>query len=301
MAHISLTSPTRPTSSYSSTFNLISSSSSSAGDDDDAPLPFPAALPRSDFLAPDFHAANYLSDLPHRHQTLEDLRSELRDRSAAISAELLELVNANYTAFLSLGNELRGGDEKVEDVRVAMLGFRRAVDEVKGKVRTRGKEVQLLSDELGQVRREIETGRQMIELDERLSALEDRLTLGNAVHKKDGQEDGWNANNSDEEDEEEGDDADGLLGSSPAKLTTLAREYGLIDRLAQQIGVDTPFVVKMESRMIRCRKTILLDLGTAMKEARKGGQPGKARVVIYLATYAALGAEAEAIAVLKSK
>lgn len=84
--------------------------SSSTSDDGDAPLPFPTALPRSDFLAADFQPAEYLSSLPQRHQTLEDLRAELRERSSAISAELLELVNNNYTAFLSLGDDLRGGD-----------------------------------------------------------------------------------------------------------------------------------------------------------------------------------------------
>lgn len=101
-------SPRPPGSSTKTTFNLASSSSSDS-DNDDAPLPFPVALPRADFLAKDFRPAEYLSALPHRHQTLEDLRAELRERSAAISAELLELVNGNYTAFLSLGNELKGG------------------------------------------------------------------------------------------------------------------------------------------------------------------------------------------------
>jgi hypothetical protein len=104
----------------------LSSSSSSAADDDDVPLPFPSALPRDDFLKPDFDPVAYLSALlPDRHQTLEDLRGELRDRSGAISAELLELVNGNYTAFLSLGGELKGGEDRVEDVKVALLAFRR--------------------------------------------------------------------------------------------------------------------------------------------------------------------------------
>ncbi|TVY76555.1 hypothetical protein Focb16_v006520 [Fusarium oxysporum f. sp. cubense] len=120
----------------SAPFTLSGSDTSSV--DEDAPLPFPEALPRADFLAQDFQPAAYLSALPHRHQTLEDLRSDLRDRSAAISSELLELVNSNYTAFLSLGSELRGGDDKVEDVKVSLLGFRRAVEEVKTKLLRRG-------------------------------------------------------------------------------------------------------------------------------------------------------------------
>ncbi len=97
-------------------FSGDSASISSADDQDN--LPYPEALPRSDFLAPEFDAATYLSTLSGRHQTLEDLRSDLRERSQALSKELLDLVNTNYEQFLSLGSDLRGGEEKVEDVRV---------------------------------------------------------------------------------------------------------------------------------------------------------------------------------------
>ncbi|KAK1573230.1 oligomeric golgi complex component, COG2-domain-containing protein [Colletotrichum navitas] len=299
MANLGIQSPTRQTAA----FHLPSSSSSSsaAGDDDeDLPLPFPAALPRSDFLAPNFHPASYLSALPHRHQTLDDLKAELRDRSAAISAELLELVNGNYTAFLSLGNELRGGDERVENVRVAMLGFRRAVEEIKGRVRTRGEEVQGLSGELREVRRGIEVGRKMLELDERVAALEERLALTSLPGKaaQDEEEDDWDTDGGDREDEEEG-DARSLVGSSPAKLAGFAQEFCIIEALADAIGREAQFVVKTEARITRCRNTILLDLATAMREAGKAGNSGQARVVKYLGIYGLLDAQAEAIRALK--
>ncbi|KAK2001047.1 hypothetical protein LX36DRAFT_380108 [Colletotrichum falcatum] len=306
MANLGIQSPTRQTAA----FHLPSSSSSSAAgddDDDDVPLPFPAALPRSDFLAPNFHPAGYLSALPHRHQTLDDLKAELRDRSAAISAELLELVNGNYTAFLSLGNELRGGDERVENVRVAMLGFRRAVEEVKAKVRTRGEEVQSLSGELSDVRRAVEVGRKMLELDERVAALEERLALASLPGKPpqdkeedDDDDDDWDTDVSDEDDDEGGDDVIGLVGSSPAKLAGFAQEFCIIEALADAIGREAQFVVKTEARMTRCRNTILLDLGTAMREARKAGRRGQARVVKYLGLYRLLDAQAEAVRALKS-
>ncbi|KAL0943260.1 uncharacterized protein CTRU02_201146 [Colletotrichum truncatum] len=304
MADMGVQSPTRQTAAFH--FPSSSASSSAGGDDydDGAPLPFPAALPRSDFLAPDFHPANYLSALPHRHQTLDDLKAELRDRSASISAELLELVNANYTAFLSLGNELRGGDERVENVRVAMLGFRRAVEEIKSRVRTRGEEVQGLSGELREVRKGIEAGRKMLELDERVSALEERLALasmpGKAAQEED--EDDWSASDSDEQEEDDDDDdgTGGLVGSSPAKLAGFAEDYCIIEALADTIGRDVTFVVKTEARMTRCRNTILLDLGTAMKEARKAGVKGRPRVVKYLGLYGLLDAQADAVRALQS-
>ena len=116
--------------------------SGSVSSDDEDNLPYPEALPRSDFLAPTFSAPAYLSTLSDRHQTLEDLRTDLRERSQALSKELLDLVNTNYEQFLSLGSDLKGGEEKVEDVRVGLLGFKRGVEDVRGKVRERRGEVE---------------------------------------------------------------------------------------------------------------------------------------------------------------
>nr|RBQ92721.1 hypothetical protein FVER53263_04502 [Fusarium verticillioides] len=269
----------------SAPFTLSGSDTSSI--DEDAPLPFPEALPRADFLAPDFQPAAYLSALPHRHQTLEDLRSDLRDRSAAISSELLELVNSNYTAFLSLGSELRGGDDKVEDVKVSLLGFRRAVEEVKTKVMERKEETNTLNGELRGVRSAIEKGRKMIELSERLSSLEERLSLDSLPNNED-----W-----DEESEEE--DEDDNYGSSPTRLLISAQECSRITKLLESLDPNAPFVIKMEERLTRCRNTLLLDLGNALKEAKKAGVKGQDRVLKCLAIYRVLDAQSEAVKALR--
>lgn len=276
------------------TFTLPSSSSSSdSEDDDDAPLPFPTALPRSDFLGPDFEPASYLSSLPNRHQTLEDLRSDLRDRSAAISAELLELVNSNYTAFLSLGSELRGGDEKVQDVKVALLGFRRAVEEVNGKVAGRRIRAGQLTTELRHVRTEIETARNIMEASERLSSLEERLLVDSLAKRTDSLT--IDTDDEDDEDETEDNGADGLLASSPTKLLLSSHEYNKIQRLLGSLDQNQPFVIKMEARLTKCKNTLLLDLGNALREARKAGTKGQARTLRYLSLYRLLDADAEAI------
>ncbi|KAL7625914.1 hypothetical protein AAE478_005138 [Parahypoxylon ruwenzoriense] len=287
---LSASSQPRPTSSR--TFILPSSSSSSSDVEDDTPLPFPTALPRSDFLASDFDPAEYLSSLAHRHQTLEDLRSDLRERSAAISAELLELVNVNYTSFLSLGDELKGGEEKVEDVRVALLGFRRAVEEIRGRVKERGSEVSGLNRNLAGVRSDIETGRKMLELDERISALQGRLAIGSTGPSSD--------DDSDENEDDDSDELEGAVGSSSAKLAQLANEYVTVDELANDIGRETQFVRKTEERLTRCRNTILLDLGAALKEVKAAGIRGRAKLLKLMAIYSLMDAQAEAVKTLKS-
>ncbi|KAG5938760.1 hypothetical protein E4U59_003581 [Claviceps monticola] len=284
-----------PQRRVSSTSYNVPSDSSDSSDDDDAPLPFPAALPRSDFVVEEFDPAAYLSALPHRHQTLEDLRSDLRDRSAVISAELLELVNANYTAFLSLGSELKGGDEKVGDVKVALLGFRRAVEEVKAKVARKKGETRQLNDELRLVRGHIEEGRKMLELDDRLAMLEKRLALDSLPGG--GEAGDWTSDNS--SDEDESDSAAGLVGSSPGRLLQSATQCGQAILLKESLDQDHPFVIKLEERLTRCRNTLLLDLGHALKEARGAGAEGQNRVLKFLAIYRLLDAQSEAVKFLR--
>ena len=308
----------RPNSAHTHTSYPPSLISNSSSDDDrtTSPLPFPEALARADFLAPSFDAAAYLSALhtggpASRHQTLEDLRAELRDRSAAISAELLELVNANYTAFLGLGDELKGGEERVEDVRVALLGFRRAVEELRGRVRERRVEVGRVNGELAGVKGAVEVGRRMLELDERVAGLEGRLVVGSVgkVQGKksdEGEEDDWGEeeelDGSEEDEDEEDEEGDVRVGSNgPAKLAGLAREYVLVEEIAGSLGRDLPFVKKMDERIARCRNTILLDLGTALKEARRAGPKAHGLVIKYLAIYRILDAHADAVKVLKQK
>lgn len=202
-------------------------------------------------------------------------------------------MNANYASFLGLGDELRGGEDRVEDVRVALLGFRRAVEEVRARVRERGVEVAGLTRELGSVRGEIETGRKMLELDDRISALEERLAIASTGPESD--------ESDEEEEEEEDDDGDdeGSSGGNTAKLTQLASYYMAADALADDIGKGTPFVRKMEERMMRCRNTLLLDLNTALKEAKKAGVPGRTRLFKLMGVYATLDAQVEAVKALK--
>lgn len=276
-------------------FNLSPDSSDT---EDDAPLPFPEALPRSDFVTPEFDAAAYLSALPHRHQTLEDLRSDLRDRSAAISSELLELVNANSATFLSLGTDLRGGDDKVEDVRVSLLGFRRAVEDVKAKVVARRTEADGLTTELHDVRRDIEDARRMVEISERLASLEERLTLSSLPRTKDDDEDVDDSE--DDEDEDEDDQISGLVGSTPTALMALAQDYTSAEGLLRSLP-ERPFTVKTQARLVKCRRTLLLDLSNALKESRKAGPKAQSRVLKYLAIYRILGAQDEAVKALKTK
>ena len=280
----------------SHTFDLASSASSSSSDDDN-PLPFPAALPRSDFLADEFDPAAYLSALPNRHQTIEDLRSDLRERSSVISSELLELVNSNYTAFLSLGSELKGGDEKVENVKVALLGFQRAVEDVKGKVAVRRQDTQALNGELRELRQEIEKGRAMLEVSERLAALEARLAIDSLPSAQSSTP--WPT----DDDDENGEGnvvGDGLLTGSPLKLRISTHACVEITSRMSRLDPNHAYTIKLQERLIKCRNTLLLDLGNALKEAKKAKPLDQTKLLNYLASFRALDGQREAVKMLRS-
>ncbi|KAH8591428.1 oligomeric golgi complex component, COG2-domain-containing protein [Bisporella sp. PMI_857] len=265
--------------------------------DDEDNLPYPEALPRSDFLKPSFDAPSYLSTLSDRHQTLEDLRSDLRERSQALSKELLDLVNTNYEQFLSLGSDLKGGEEKVEDVIVGLLGFKRGIEGVKTMVKERKREVDGLLEEKKGVGQEIAVGRRLLELDARLEELEDKLMVVSLGRTPNGNEDTW----SDSEDEgDDGDEDDGSDGStSISKLQRLVLDCRRIEHLSVNIGNDHPFVVAQQSRILRVRNTILLDLSTALKQTAASKEDGKSRLIRLLGIYRDLDAAEEAVKVLR--
>ncbi|KAF8241879.1 hypothetical protein K440DRAFT_198123 [Wilcoxina mikolae CBS 423.85] len=98
--------------------------------DSDSELPFPAPLAQDAFssLHTAFSPHAFLASLRNRHQTLEDLRVELRTRSKDLESELVELVNRDYADFVGLGSSVKGGEGRVEDLKVGLLGFRREVE-----------------------------------------------------------------------------------------------------------------------------------------------------------------------------
>lgn len=269
--------------------------SGSVSSDDEDNLPYPEALPRSDFLAPDFDAPNYLSTLSDRHQTLEDLRSDLRERSQALSKELLDLVNTNYEQFLSLGSDLKGGEEKVEDVRVGLLGFKRGVEDVRTKVKERKSEVEGLLAEKKGVSKEIALGRKLLELDARLEELEDKLMVASLGRTVNGlEEEAW----SDSEEEDDELETSGSSMTSTRKLQRLVVDYKRMEDLTTSIG-EHPFIVAQDSRMQRVKNTILLDLREALKQAVPASDDGRMKLIKILGIYRDLGADGEAVKVLK--
>ena len=235
----------------------------------------------------------------NRHQTLEDLRSELRARSQLLTKELLDLVNSNYQDFLSLGSSLKGGDEKVEEVRVGLLGFRKEVESVRKSVLGKEEEVQKLVDERVDVRKQIAFGRQLLDVEARLSVLEERLMVESAV-KSEAATNGDAVDISDSEETSDEDEDETRQFMSISKLRRHVYQYLLIRKLSEGISTDHPFLVAQEPRLIKLRNTLLLDLSTALKQAKGAGAAGLDRTMKIMGIYRHMDEATEAVKVLKS-
>ncbi|GAB7346971.1 hypothetical protein MBLNU459_g3129t1 [Dothideomycetes sp. NU459] len=279
-------------------------------EDEEDTLPYPAPLTRSDFLSPDFSPQRYLSTLHNRHQTLEDLRSDLRARSQLLSKELLDLVNSNYEEFLSLGGTLKGGDDKVDEVKLGVLGFRREVEGVRDAVKERELQVRRLLEERRHVTKDVATGRKLLEIDDRLGELEERLMLepnASALgpgHGDDDDEYGESEDDDDDDDDDNNPDESvtnevRAASAAVARLRKHAQLYLVMKHMVDRIGAEHPFIVAQQARIARLRNTLLLDLHAALKQAKSAGPAGNSRTLKVVAIYRDLGEAGEGVKALK--
>jgi hypothetical protein len=187
-----------------------------------------------------------------------------------LNKELLDLVNGNYEEFLSLGAGLKGGEEKVEGVRVGVLGFGREVEGIRRVVEERRVEVERLLGEKKGVRREVVFGRALLELVERVEELEGEVS-GRA-------RDGDGAGSDDLDEEFEGDDETAPTTLLAKKLRRQTAQYELINRLRDRIcakhstklsaPAEHPLIVSMRPRIAELKRLLLLDLSSALRQAK---------------------------------
>ncbi|KAL2829827.1 oligomeric golgi complex component, COG2-domain-containing protein [Aspergillus pseudoustus] len=282
-----------------------SDESSSDFDDDTSGLPFPEPLSRASFLSPGFDPATYLSSLTNRHQSLEDLRQELRELDQLLSRQLLDLVNENYQDFLSLGSALQGGEEKVEQVRVGLLAFQRDVQSIRDKVEARQQEVAQLLNEKKRLRANANIGRALLDYADRVEELEKRLMIGEHTTEK-----GADQSDSDsdilESSEEDDTDDDGQPGENTTALVSLKRlehhlqKYVYLTRLSSRIGSEHPFLQAQQQRMSKIRAALLLDLKKALEQAKQAGEKRDTKTLAVLSLYKLMGEDTSAVSALKN-
>ncbi|CAI7601486.1 unnamed protein product [Penicillium glandicola] len=287
-------------------FQFDSDGSVSDFDEDPSGLPFPEPLSRTSFLAPDFDPANFLSSLTNRHQSLEDLRQELRGLEQLLNKELLDLVNENYQDFLSLGSALRGGEEKVEGVKVGVLSFQRDVKAIRDKVEARRQEVEELLNEKRRLRKNADVGKDLLDYADRVEELEHRLMIkdkslqGATPDESDAESDLYDGESDDGDDDEL---ADGTPAISLKRMERHAQKFVYLTSIAARVGEKHPFLLAQQPRVAKIKSTVLLDLKTALEQAAAaGGKQGKrdTRTMAVLRLYELMGEDVSAVAALKN-
>ena len=191
---------------------------------------------------------------------------------------------------------MKGGDEKVEEVRLGLLGFRREVEGLRGKVEGRRKEVEELVEERKRIRESVQLGRRLLEIERKIGDLEGRLMLAStSVQGTEVNKEGTVLGESDEESDEEPESG----GISILRLRRHMEQYMYIKGLVERTGPEHPFLVKQEERVLRLKQTVLLDLNNALKQAVAGGEDMRGDLLKLLGIYRQMGEASEAMQVLK--
>lgn len=208
---------------------------------------------------------------------------------------MLDLVNDNYQDFLSLGSSLKGGDEKVEEVRLGLLGFKREVEGLKVKVDERKKEVEDLVAQRKEIRRQMQLGRSLLDVDYRLQELERSLMVASTEASSEllGNDIGQDISDG----EDDSDDGQGG-NASTARLDRHVRQYLLARRAMDRIGPTHPSIIGQEGRITRIKNTILLDLGNALKQLKSEDTEQATKL---LGAYRDLDESQEALKILKER
>jgi DNA-directed RNA polymerase delta subunit len=244
--------------------------------------------------------------LTNRHQSLEDLRQELRGLEQSLNKELLDLVNENYQDFLSLGSALRGGEEKVEGVKVGVLSFQRDVKAIREKVEARRQEVDELLNEKRRLRTTADIGKDLLDYADRVEEIEHRLRIednsSSGDAKADESETESDLYSSEDEDSDDEELADGTPAMSLKRLERHVQKFVYLTSIAARVGEKHPFLLAQQPRVAKVKSTVLLDLKTALEQATSGGKGGKrdARTMSVLRLYELMGEDVSAVAALKN-
>ena len=187
-------------------------------------------------------------------------------------------------------------------MRFGLLGFKRELEGLKTKVADRRQEVQGLLSERKALREKIHTGRQLLELDKRIGELEQRLLL-NTESKTQGKgrrQHGDGAGGS--EDDSGSDSEESIEEETHVPILRLRRrveQYMLVKKLAEKLGVEQPFVAKQENRILKIRRTLLLDMSSALRSVVGSRDDRRKDHLFMLETYGMMDERNEAMKILK--
>ena len=193
---------------------------------------------------------------------------------------------------------MKGGEEKVEEVRLGLLGFKREIDGMRGKVTERRKEVGELFSEKKDIAKEMRIGRGLLEVNSKLEELEESLNIGTKLNR--GTESDPDPDFTDSENGSD-DEEDVRITISLSRLRRRIQQYINIKKLIDKLGSTHPFLLRQEDRVLRVRQTLLLDLRSVLRQVRHNGSGNGNGVLKILGLYQDMGEAAEAPGALRDQ
>ncbi|KAJ3158485.1 Conserved oligomeric Golgi complex subunit 2 [Geranomyces michiganensis] len=210
----------------------------------------PISFERSCFAGPAFSSEDFLAD--RRHIELDRLKAELQQALKDLKAELVELINLDYADFINLSTKLVGVDTMIADLARPL----ETINSVAQSVRDSLADVAFrLEDELQKraVIREKKLYIQLfISIHESIEKLDALLQMSKAES---------NAS------EKEILSVDGTL-SGGKLIERVANEYSQLQYLISKAD-KTPFVQKIEKRILRIKATLTSSLSRSLTAAYK--------------------------------
>ncbi|KIJ49540.1 hypothetical protein M422DRAFT_246619 [Sphaerobolus stellatus SS14] len=141
----------------------------------DLPIGSSLSHANSYLSAPEFSVEEFL--LSRAHTSLPDLRTELRDYQSQLKEELVQLINDDYAAFISLSTDLRGEGTRLEKLKQPLGGLKKEIKSSLDELKLIEATVQERLDERAALREEKALLHLLLKLSESLARIESLLLI----------------------------------------------------------------------------------------------------------------------------
>ena len=151
----------------------------------------------------------------------------------------------------------------MEEVRVGLLSFQREIEELQKSINTRREELKDAISQKRELGRSISLGRRLLEINDRITDLEQVLLIGNNTNGSNSESDLEDVTSDEDESDEEHETTD----ESPLakRIRRHIKQYQIAQKLIN-IYSSHPFVESQRPRLEKIRSTLLLDLQTLQKQ-----------------------------------
>ncbi|KAI0688177.1 COG complex component [Cytidiella melzeri] len=289
---------------------LGASRTSLSAADHDLPIYVPLSHDNPHLSAEPFNVEEFL--LSRAYTSLPDLRLELRDYLATLKEELVQLINDDYEAFISLSTDLRGEGARLDRLKRPLGKLRSEILASRSELHEIQDAIQMKLKKRSALREEKTFLHLLLKISESIARLESLLLIGSPDEER-GQADMHELKNQARSEEDRADDKS--RANHAKHLGRVAAEYTqLLYHVSKAQTEKCAFVDECQWRIDRIKSTLSSDLDhlfsstlVALTEGKEHGRATeleKAKLLSDLSecfrTYDTLGLWSDAEEVLRT-